>query len=207
MFPTHCSTPRIETVVLWVSSSFVEHRLTKIDARLFSAGIRAIFNLESPDEHVHCGHGNHESGFSYNPSEFMDVGSECNRACSSSLVLSLCLQLCHGGLWNSERRNHSRYHEGDELRHETRQSQFTRYDSIVRKRTIPMPCRWPSIVMLDWVGRDLSFVRTWSMNIAWRHMNPFIIFERNDLEVFKWPNRSKVHQERTPRFYSSFHLI
>ncbi|CAF1294181.1 unnamed protein product [Adineta ricciae] len=38
------------------------------------AGIRAIFNLETPDEHVSCGHGNHSSGFSYDPSEFMDVG-------------------------------------------------------------------------------------------------------------------------------------
>ncbi len=40
------------------------------------AGIRAIFNLESPDEHLHCGHGNHSSGFSYDPCEFMDVGSK-----------------------------------------------------------------------------------------------------------------------------------
>jgi hypothetical protein len=41
-----------------------------------SAGIRAVFNLEQPDEHIFCGHGNHASGFSYNPSEFMDVGSK-----------------------------------------------------------------------------------------------------------------------------------
>jgi len=40
----------------------------------YNAGIRAIFNLEAPDEHVLCGHGNHQSGFSYNPTEFMDVG-------------------------------------------------------------------------------------------------------------------------------------
>jgi hypothetical protein len=43
---------------------------------LCRAGIRAIFNLESPDEHVSCGHGNHSSGFSYDPSEFMEVGSK-----------------------------------------------------------------------------------------------------------------------------------
>ncbi|CAF0855375.1 unnamed protein product [Rotaria sp. Silwood1] len=40
----------------------------------YEAGIRAIFNLESPDEHIFCGHGNHSSGFSYDPSEFMDAG-------------------------------------------------------------------------------------------------------------------------------------
>ncbi|CAF2870943.1 unnamed protein product [Rotaria sp. Silwood2] len=40
----------------------------------YEAGIRAIFNLESPNEHISCGHGNHSSGFSYNPSEFMDCG-------------------------------------------------------------------------------------------------------------------------------------
>jgi hypothetical protein len=40
------------------------------------AGIRAIFNLEAPDEHTSCGHGNHSSGFSYDPTEFMDVGSK-----------------------------------------------------------------------------------------------------------------------------------
>jgi hypothetical protein len=43
---------------------------------IFSAGIRAIFNLEQPDEHVSCGHGNHKSGFSYDPSEFMEAGSK-----------------------------------------------------------------------------------------------------------------------------------
>jgi hypothetical protein len=42
------------------------------------AGIRALFNLESPNEHVSCGHGNHASGYSYDPTEFMDVGSKIN---------------------------------------------------------------------------------------------------------------------------------
>jgi hypothetical protein len=42
---------------------------------IFRAGIRAIFNLETPDEHIFCGHGNHSSGFSYDPSDFMDLGS------------------------------------------------------------------------------------------------------------------------------------
>jgi protein tyrosine phosphatase domain-containing protein 1 len=32
--------------------------------------------LESPDEHCSCGNGNHSSGFSYDPSEFMNVGSK-----------------------------------------------------------------------------------------------------------------------------------
>ncbi|CAF2127776.1 unnamed protein product [Rotaria magnacalcarata] len=38
------------------------------------AGIRAIFNLETPDEHIHCGHGNHSSGYAYDPAEFMSLG-------------------------------------------------------------------------------------------------------------------------------------
>lgn len=54
------------------------------DLPISRAGIRAIFNLESPDEHVHCGHGNHSSGFSYDPAEFMDVGSKINSLCSNS---------------------------------------------------------------------------------------------------------------------------
>ena len=56
-----------------------------------SAGIRAIFNLESPDEHLFCGHGNHASGFSYDPTEFMDVGSKTNHSipCYSSRLLRL----------------------------------------------------------------------------------------------------------------------
>ena len=46
----------------------------------FRADIRAVFNLEKPDEHLFCGHGNHSSGFSYDPSEFMDVGSRINHS-------------------------------------------------------------------------------------------------------------------------------
>lgn len=52
-----------------------QHRIFKNISYDSRAGIRAIFNLESPEEHVLCGHGNHESGFSYDPKEFMDVGS------------------------------------------------------------------------------------------------------------------------------------
>ncbi|CAF3772889.1 unnamed protein product [Rotaria socialis] len=40
----------------------------------YEAGIRAIFNLETPDEHIHCGHGNHSSGYAYDPTEFMSLG-------------------------------------------------------------------------------------------------------------------------------------
>ncbi|CAF1073880.1 unnamed protein product [Adineta steineri] len=49
-------------------------RHNELKKLFYDAGIRGIFNLESPDEHTLCGHGNHSSGFSYDPSEFMDVG-------------------------------------------------------------------------------------------------------------------------------------
>ncbi|CAF3524220.1 unnamed protein product [Rotaria sordida] len=49
-------------------------RHSNLKKLFYEAGIRAVFNLESPDEHIFCGHGNHSSGFSYNPSEFMDEG-------------------------------------------------------------------------------------------------------------------------------------
>jgi hypothetical protein len=92
------------------------------------AGIRAIFNLESPDEHIHCGHGNHPSGFSYDPAEFMDVGSKINSLSlripifDFSHLHSICLQLRNGRFRNSQSRNSSRYHESDEFRDETRKS-------------------------------------------------------------------------------------
>ncbi|CAF4312555.1 unnamed protein product [Adineta steineri] len=53
-------------------------RHNELKKLFYDAGIRGIFNLESPDEHTLCGHGNHSSGFSYDPSEFMDVGSKIN---------------------------------------------------------------------------------------------------------------------------------
>ncbi|UJR23710.1 hypothetical protein I4U23_026691 [Adineta vaga] len=58
--------------ILACSRPTVRHSTLK---NLFhDAGIRAIFNLETPDEHISCGHGNHTSGFSYDPSAFMDLG-------------------------------------------------------------------------------------------------------------------------------------
>ncbi|CAF0767368.1 unnamed protein product [Didymodactylos carnosus] len=48
-------------------------RHTDLRDLFLQAGIRSIFNLEAPDEHIFCGHGNHQSGFSYDPSSFMEV--------------------------------------------------------------------------------------------------------------------------------------
>jgi protein tyrosine phosphatase domain-containing protein 1 len=43
---------------------------------LFRYGIKSIINLQHPDEHASCGLGVRESGFSYEPEEFMQAESE-----------------------------------------------------------------------------------------------------------------------------------
>lgn len=87
MFASDDASCRVEESIPSVSFEKESSRLLNISA--FRAGIRAIFNLESPDEHVLCGHGNHQSGFSYDPSEFMDVGSESPMTFSLFVILVL----------------------------------------------------------------------------------------------------------------------
>jgi hypothetical protein len=41
----------------------------------FRWGINAIINLQHPGEHANCGFGLENSGFTYNPEDFMNSGS------------------------------------------------------------------------------------------------------------------------------------
>lgn len=44
-----------------------------------SFGIKSIINLQSPREHSSCGQSLEASGFSYDPSIFMENNSRCYR--------------------------------------------------------------------------------------------------------------------------------
>lgn len=43
---------------------------------LIRNGIKSIINLQHPDEHASCGYGLQESGFSYEPEDFMQAESK-----------------------------------------------------------------------------------------------------------------------------------
>ena len=57
-------------------------------------GIKAIFNLQCPGEHAHCGDALAPSGFSYTPEAFMASNSTWMMGIISSYnILSRCVQL------------------------------------------------------------------------------------------------------------------
>lgn len=61
------------------------------------SGIQSVFNLQENGEHAHCGAGNHSSGFSYDPQNFMDAGIFCyNFNCKDYAVplLRTILDIC-----------------------------------------------------------------------------------------------------------------
>lgn len=59
----------------------------------WSFGIKSIINLQTAGEHSSCGPGLHESGFSYDPQEFMDNGGELLKYCSIFSMLLYHLKI------------------------------------------------------------------------------------------------------------------
>ena len=81
---TRCENPAIEGLHSnWITASIIasqrlssplikEHNIVR---QFNELGVTAVFNLQEPGEHPHCGHGiDHKVGFSYNPEELYHGG-------------------------------------------------------------------------------------------------------------------------------------
>ena len=71
------SNQRENAYILKQFKNFSKIHIAAIKVSSVRCGIKSVINLQHPGEHASCGFGLEESGFSYNPEDFMQADSKC----------------------------------------------------------------------------------------------------------------------------------